>query len=283
MSRGRSACDARSSTACAASSWGAVAAVVPLVLQGAAGAWSYVGAGDAPARRRGRRRATGLPAEAARRRRRRGSPTAATDSRIASPPRSSGPIARIAPRSWTRSWPTPCRARRAARPRGGSSRAACRARRKLRPGPARCWASCWRWRRRSRCPQGGLPNFSVARDEDEEKLKERGGRPRSSRSARRPPSAMPVQRADVQERDLDAARGRRRRQSQPGDLSAVFKDTSLAGRSARLQLLPQEGRRAAADARADRPAARSPARLHAEPDQDGLPEGQGAARRPRPG
>ncbi len=58
--------------------WGSVAAVVPLVLKESLGIWSYVGAAILLLGGRGRRRAVGLPAEAARRPRWRGWPTAAT-------------------------------------------------------------------------------------------------------------------------------------------------------------------------------------------------------------
>lgn len=78
-------------------------------------------------------------------------------------------------------------------------------------------------------PQASLPSFSVSGDDDEEKPKDRGGdlqqseRPQMVRRA-------PVQRADVQERNLVPRLGAGGR-SQPGDLTAVFKDTSLGGRA----------------------------------------------------
>ena len=78
-------------------------------------------------------------------------------------------------------------------------------------------------------PQAGLPNFSVSRDEDEEKLKERSGDLQQS-ERRQATRRDPVQRADVQERTLTPRMGGGG-QSQPGDLAAVFKDTSLAGRA----------------------------------------------------
>src|SRR6266849_4582562 len=78
-------------------------------------------------------------------------------------------------------------------------------------------------------PQGGLPNFSVSRDEEEEKLKERGGDLQQA-ERRQATRRDPVQRAEVQERTLTPRMGGGG-QSQPGDLAAVFKDTSLAGRA----------------------------------------------------
>ncbi len=78
-------------------------------------------------------------------------------------------------------------------------------------------------------PQGSLPNFSVSREEEEEKPKDRAG---ELQSAERPrgPRRDPIQRADVQERTL-APRLGAGGLSQPGDLAAVFKDTSLGGRA----------------------------------------------------
>jgi hypothetical protein len=78
-------------------------------------------------------------------------------------------------------------------------------------------------------PQGSLPNFSVSRDEDEEKLTDRSGdlQQAERRQATRRDAA---QRAEVQERTLTPRLGGGG-QSQPGDLAAVFKDTSLAGRA----------------------------------------------------
>jgi hypothetical protein len=78
-------------------------------------------------------------------------------------------------------------------------------------------------------PQGRLPNFSVSRDEDEEKARDRSGDPQQA-ERRQATRRDPVQRADVQERNL-APRLGGGGQSQPGDLAAVFKDTSLGGRA----------------------------------------------------
>ncbi|MGH7375604.1 MAG: hypothetical protein ACREJY_15420 [Candidatus Rokuibacteriota bacterium] len=78
-------------------------------------------------------------------------------------------------------------------------------------------------------PQGRLPNFSVSRDEEEEKVKDRSGDLQQA-ERRQATRRDPVQRADVQERNL-APRLGGGGQSQPGDLAAVFKDTSLAGRA----------------------------------------------------
>jgi len=78
-------------------------------------------------------------------------------------------------------------------------------------------------------PQGSLPSFSVSREEEEEKLTDRAG---ELETAERPKAARhePVQRADLQERNLVPRLGAGG-QSQPGDLSAIFKDTSLGGKA----------------------------------------------------
>ncbi|HEY7436204.1 MAG TPA: hypothetical protein VIE41_13775 [Methylomirabilota bacterium] len=78
-------------------------------------------------------------------------------------------------------------------------------------------------------PQGSLPNFSVTRDEDEEKVRDRTGDLQQA-ERRQATRRDPVQRAEVQERTL-APRMGGGGQSQPGDLAAIFKDTSLAGRA----------------------------------------------------
>ncbi len=78
-------------------------------------------------------------------------------------------------------------------------------------------------------PHGRLPNFSVSRDDDEEKAKDRAGDIEQA-ERRQATRRDPVQRADVQERTL-APRLGGGGQSQPGDLAAVFKDTSLGGRA----------------------------------------------------
>jgi hypothetical protein len=78
-------------------------------------------------------------------------------------------------------------------------------------------------------PQGRLPNFSVSRDEDEERPADRSGEMQQA-ERRQPTRRDPVQRADVQERNLMPRLGGGG-QSQPGDLAAVFKDTSLGGRA----------------------------------------------------
>jgi hypothetical protein len=79
-------------------------------------------------------------------------------------------------------------------------------------------------------PHAGLPNFSVSREEeDEEKAKDRSGDMQQA-ERRQATRRDPVQRADVQERSVPPRLGGGG-QSQPGDLSAVFKDTSLAGRA----------------------------------------------------
>lgn len=78
-------------------------------------------------------------------------------------------------------------------------------------------------------PQGSLPNFSVSRDEEEEKLTDRSGDLQQA-ERRQATRRDAVQRAEVQERTLTPRLGGGG-QSQPGDLAAVFKDTSLAGRA----------------------------------------------------
>jgi hypothetical protein len=76
-------------------------------------------------------------------------------------------------------------------------------------------------------PQASLPNFSSSREEEEEKPKDRAG---ELQTAERPRGARPdpIQRADVQERTLSPRLGAGGL-SQPGDLAAIFKDTSLGG------------------------------------------------------
>jgi hypothetical protein len=78
-------------------------------------------------------------------------------------------------------------------------------------------------------PRGTLPNFSVTRDDDEENVKDRSGDLQQA-ERRQATRRDPVQRAEVQERTLTPRMGGGG-QSQPGDLAAVFKDTSLAGRA----------------------------------------------------
>jgi hypothetical protein len=77
-------------------------------------------------------------------------------------------------------------------------------------------------------PQGGLPNFSVSKEEEEEKPKERAG---EMQTTDRPTAKRdPIQRADLQERNMVPRQGAGG-QSQPGDLSAIFKDTSLGSKA----------------------------------------------------
>jgi hypothetical protein len=78
-------------------------------------------------------------------------------------------------------------------------------------------------------PQGSLPNFSVSREEEEGKPKDRAG---DLETSERPKGAKRdiVQRAEMQERSLVPRVGAGG-QSQPGDLSAIFKDTSLGGKA----------------------------------------------------
>jgi hypothetical protein len=78
-------------------------------------------------------------------------------------------------------------------------------------------------------PQGRLPNFSVSKEEEAEKPKDRAG---ELETAQRPAVAKrdPIQRADLLERNLVPRMGAGG-PSQPGDLSAVFKDTSLGSKA----------------------------------------------------
>jgi hypothetical protein len=79
-------------------------------------------------------------------------------------------------------------------------------------------------------PRGGLPNFSASSADDEEKKDERVGKlelDERPRAARRD-AAQP--RVDVQERTL-ASRTGGGVPGQPGDLSAIFRDTSLGRRA----------------------------------------------------
>jgi hypothetical protein len=78
-------------------------------------------------------------------------------------------------------------------------------------------------------PQASLPNFSVSREEEEEKQSDRAG---TLETSERPKTARtdPIKRADMQERNL-VPRAGLGGQSQPGDLSAIFKDTSLGGKT----------------------------------------------------
>jgi hypothetical protein len=79
-------------------------------------------------------------------------------------------------------------------------------------------------------PEGRLPNFSVSRDEEEEKTAPDRSGDLQQADRKQATRRDPVQRADVQERNLSPRLGGGG-QSQPGDLAAVFKDTSLAGRA----------------------------------------------------
>jgi len=78
-------------------------------------------------------------------------------------------------------------------------------------------------------PQGSLPSFSVSKEDEEDKPKERVG---DMQTSDRPTAAKrdPIQRADLQERNM-VPRAGAGGQSQPGDLSAVFKDTSLGSKA----------------------------------------------------
>ena len=78
-------------------------------------------------------------------------------------------------------------------------------------------------------PQGVLPSLSGARQDDEEKPQERAG---SLESQERPRAAKreDARRAEVQERTFGPRAGAGGA-TQPGDISALFKDTSLAGQT----------------------------------------------------
>lgn len=78
-------------------------------------------------------------------------------------------------------------------------------------------------------PQGALPSLSGARQDDEEKTQERAG---SLESQDRPRAAKreDARRAEGQERTFGPRAGAGGA-TQPGDISALFKDTSLAGQT----------------------------------------------------
>ena len=78
-------------------------------------------------------------------------------------------------------------------------------------------------------PQGALPSLSGTRQEDEDKEQDRTG---NLESQERPRTAKrdDVRRAEVQERAAGPRTGMGGA-TQPGDLSAIFKDTSIAGQT----------------------------------------------------
>jgi len=78
-------------------------------------------------------------------------------------------------------------------------------------------------------PQGALPNLSGSRQDDEDRPQERAG---SLESQERPRAAKrdDVRRAEIQERTFGPRAGAGGA-TQPGDGSAIFKDTSLSGQS----------------------------------------------------
>jgi hypothetical protein len=88
-------------------------------------------------------------------------------------------------------------------------------------------------------PRAALPDFTASRTEEEEKRPERVG-PLASEERR--PQTRPdlVRRGDVQERVLTPRHGGGA-QSQPGDLAAVFKDTSLAAQSPDFNMFLKKG------------------------------------------
>ena len=78
-------------------------------------------------------------------------------------------------------------------------------------------------------PQGSLPSLSGARQEDEDKQQERTGN-LESQDQPRPAKREDIRRAEVQERTVGPRAGMGGA-TQPGDLSAIFKDTSIAGQT----------------------------------------------------
>ena len=78
-------------------------------------------------------------------------------------------------------------------------------------------------------PQGALPSLSGARQEDEDKPQERTGSLESQESPRAA-KREEARRAEVQERTTGPRAGTGGA-TQPGDLSAIFKDTSIAGQT----------------------------------------------------
>ncbi|MCI0547979.1 MAG: DUF4175 domain-containing protein [Candidatus Rokubacteria bacterium] len=78
-------------------------------------------------------------------------------------------------------------------------------------------------------PMAGLPNFSASTGDDEEKKEERAGKIESDERPKDAKRDMAA-RGEVQERSMLPRPGGGA-SSQPGDLSAIFKDTSIAGRS----------------------------------------------------
>ncbi len=78
-------------------------------------------------------------------------------------------------------------------------------------------------------PQGALPSLSGARQDDEEKPQERAGS-LESQERRQAAKREDVRRAEFQDRTFGPRPGVGGA-TQPGDISAVFKDTSLAGQS----------------------------------------------------
>jgi hypothetical protein len=77
-------------------------------------------------------------------------------------------------------------------------------------------------------PAGSLPSFSASREEEEEKPKDRVGQLETSERPLGP--RRDIQRADLQDRTL-APRVGGGGPSQAGDLTAAFKDTSLSGQA----------------------------------------------------
>jgi hypothetical protein len=78
-------------------------------------------------------------------------------------------------------------------------------------------------------PTAGLPNFSASTEDEESKPQERVGQ-LESEERRRATKPEPIQRADLQERTFTPRSGAGG-PTQPGDLAAIFKDTSLGSRS----------------------------------------------------
>ena len=175
------------------------------------------------------RRARGASSGRSRPPRRRASPTAASASRTASPPRSSGRSIRSARRWSTGSSPTPIARVTHATAGARIVRAILAPRGEVRPGAAGPGA-------RARAgPADPVPQRRAAElhrvDRRTTRRSPRSG-PASSRSRRAQGATKRehVPRAEMQDRTLAPRQGGGG-PTQPGDLAAVFKDTSLGGRS----------------------------------------------------
>jgi hypothetical protein len=79
-------------------------------------------------------------------------------------------------------------------------------------------------------PKAGLPSFSASTSDEDEKKEERVGKVEMEERSKATRRETPQQRVEAHERTLTPRMGGGV-PSQPGDLSALFKDTSLGGRS----------------------------------------------------